>query len=68
VAISVEALRAYGAQRVELVTRDGRFVGRLDIEALGEGSLFALLVRDGEEGEPLVVPLDAIESVSGEVG
>lgn len=62
-AVLVSALRAAGTRRITLRTRDGSFEGRVLQDRLSDDAVMLLFAVEGNAGEPLVVPLESIESI-----
>ena len=62
-AMTVAALRALGNRRVRLSTVYGSYDGRIAVDRLSDDAVVILFAREGDAGEPLVVPLESIESI-----
>ena len=61
--VPVSALRAYGARHVTLCTSAGNFAGRILQDKLSDRAVMILLATDDDSAEPLVVPVESIETV-----
>jgi len=63
-AYTVDALRAFGERRLLLRSGDGTtFEGRIVQERLSDFAAVVLFAVDGEAGDPLVVPLESIQTI-----